>query len=150
MTESNKILEWVKGDCGAAAMIEKLFQASQIADDFVDDDKPIDKSLAMSELLMISMVEIPANPFYRTNQGFIAPLLVAVIAAFNTSNKLQKSQIEDCAAMAWALRDALEHLIVSCAYIKGGAQWAFDVSLEVTQFFRTNEDRESIAEWVKT
>lgn len=148
--EAQKIRNWMKGDESAAVMIEKLFAVSQIADDFIDDDKPIDKSEAMSELLIMALVEIPANHFYRTNQGFIAPLLVAVISAFNTSNKLQKSTDFDCAMMAWALRDALEHLISACAYIQGGAGWALQVSQEVTEFFRKNEDRESFADWVQS
>lgn len=150
MTESEKFYYWMRSDEAAAAMLEKIFQVSQIADDFVDGDKPMQKSQDMSELLMLALVEIPANPFYRNNQGFIAPVLVSVISAFNTSNQLQKSPIVDCAMFAWALRDALEHLIVACAYIKGGAQWSMTVSQEVTEYFRTNEDRESYAEWVKT
>ena len=147
MTEQQKILGWMRDNLSAALLVNQLFEVSQIADDFVDDDKPIDKSEAMTRLLTIALVEIPSGEFYRLNAGFLAPLLVSVIAAFNTSNKLKKNQDQDLQAMAWALRDSLEHVLTGCAYIVGGQAWAAQVSLEVTEYFRTNEDRESVADW---
>lgn len=150
MTERDLLLMWMQGDESAAAMLERLFEVSQLADDFIDGDKAIVKDQAMTQLLTLALVEIPANPFYRANHGAIAPVLVAVIAAFETSNRLQKSDDRDCAMMAWALRDSLEHLITVCAYLKAGMTWASEVSFQVTKYFRTNEDRESFEDWVKT
>lgn len=150
MTDYDYLLNWLKGDEAAAALIDRLFEVSQIADDFIDGDKPIDKNQTMTHLLMLALVEIPANPFYRANQGVIAPLLIATIMAFETSNRLQHSADRDCTMMAWALRDSLEHLITVCAYLKGGAMWASEVSLQMTKYFRSNDDRESLEDWVKT
>lgn len=150
MIERDYLLLWMNGDEAAASMLERLFEVSQIADDFIDGDNPIVKDQAMTQLLTLVLVEIPANPFYRANQGAIAPVLVAVIAAFETSNRLQKSEDRDCAMMAWALRDSLEHLITVCAYLKSGMTWASEVSMQVTKYFRTNDDRESFEDWVKT
>jgi hypothetical protein len=150
MTSHEKLLSWVKDDEAAAVLISKIFEISQIADDFVDADRPMDKSEEMSKLLILALVEIPANRFYRENHGFLAPLIIAIIAAFNTSNKLQKNKDIDCSMFAWALRDASEHLITAIAYLKGGAEYALNVSQEVTEYFRTNDDRESWADWVKT
>lgn len=150
MTDYDYLLEWMQGDQAAAALINRLFEVSQIADDFIDGDKPIEKNQAMTQLLMLALVEIPANPFYRKNLGVIAPLLIATIMAFETSNRLQKSADRDCQMMAWALRDSIEHLITVCAYLKGGAAWASNVSMQMTQYFRSNDDRESLEDWVKT
>lgn len=150
MIESTKILNWMQDNQAAANLIEQLFEVSQIADDLVDWDKEFDSSVCVSQLLNLCLVEIPLNQFYNKNCICISSVLVPVIAAFNTSNKLKKHPDADCRMFAWALRDALEHVVILCAFLIGGHEHSLKVSLEVTQYFRTNEDRESVDEWCKS
>ncbi len=145
----DKIRAWV-GDEAAAILVDKIFGVSQLADDLVDGDKPMDKSAAMVQLLTLAIVDIPANPFYRQYQGWLAPLMVNVLTAWGASNTWHKSTIADLQMMGWAWRDMGETLISGIAYLTQGAERALIVAQEVGEYYRTNNDAESLEQWSKS
>lgn len=151
MTEEGaQIRLWLEGDEAAALLIEKLFAVSQIADDFVDQDKPIDRNAAMCKLLHAALVEIPSNPAYSKYQAWILPLLSSSIVMWCMSNELALDPEEDCQRFAWAMRDIAEQLIHQIALVKNGLSYAHKVAIDVARYYRTNDDKENFEEWGKT
>lgn len=134
-------------DEAAIRLVQSVFEACQIADDLVDGDKEIDKSRVMCRLLSLCLIEIPANPFYKRFAGFLMPGLMQAIAQWGASNELRQHEDADVQRWAWAMRDVVEHIITSCAYLEGGMEAALNAAIEVGIHFRTDGDRESAEEW---
>lgn len=132
-------------------LMRDLFEASQIADDYVDNDKPmLTLGEDMARLLELCLVQIPLNPFYQQHGALIAPLIVTALASWVTSNKLKLSSDPDLQAWGWAMRDQLEQVQTMIGYIEGGMDQAIRENERTAIQYRTDADRESIEDWVKS
>ncbi len=148
--EAKQLRLWLNNDEAAAQLIEKLFAVSQLADDFVDQDKPLDRNQAMCQLLHVALVEIPSNPAWLQYQSWLFPLLSASIITWSTSNALANDNDEDCRRWAWAMRDIAEQMIHQIALVKNGLDYAQRVAIGVAHYYRTNHDRENYEQWQET
>lgn len=147
--EQENIKRWCCGDEAAAAMIERLGEVSQIADDFVDRDKPGCDSAAMARLLQLALVEIPNNPFYAKCRGYLAPLLTSALLQWDASNGWQHDARRESRVYGFVYRCALEKVIVATAYLTGGFDHARTVEREVHEFYRYSPlaDGETFEHW---
>jgi hypothetical protein len=145
-TEKIKLRKWLQDET-AVILMEKIFEVSQIADDFVDNDKPIDRNAEMCRLLHLTMVEIPANPVFMRYQGFIAPVISSAIMQWCASNRLSDSMIEEVRRYAWAIRDAGESVLIAIATAMHGVEAGARVAVECGEHFRVNHDAETFEDW---
>lgn len=148
MSEENQQIKlWLNGDEAAAELVRKLFEVSQIADDFVDADQFIERNAAMVKMLHLALVEIPSNPAWQKYQAWLMPLLSASIITWGASNEMAADEDEDCRRFAWAMRDIAEQLVHQLALVNHGLDYATRVAADVARYYRTNEDRETFEQW---
>lgn len=137
--EADKLREWFQGDEAATRLFMDLGEVSQLADDLVDRDKGHaldDRRRLATRLLQLAIITIPANEFFRRFQGWLAPVLLDAVLAWDLSTSLEKSPRNSCRAFAYAYRDQIERAIVQAALLTGGLDHARRVQGEIFEFFR--------------
>lgn len=138
-TEADKLRAWFLGDEAAARLFLDLFEASQLADDLVDQDQGhnlADRRRLACRLLHLVLVGIPANAFFNTYRGWLCPLLSDAILAWDWSTAAELALNETTRAWAFVERDRLERAIVQAAFLIGGLEHARTVQEEVFHYFR--------------
>lgn len=134
------------GSQAATDFIMKIAEASQIADDFVDDEIQ-NKQEMMARLLSIAFFEIPQNPFFQANINHLSPLFATSIQIWSHSDDWGKQ--DKLKEFGFVYREHLEQIIVMAAYLMGGWKHARWVTNDMVDFYRNNEDQDSIEEWVE-
>jgi len=137
----------MKGNIHAANMLTLLYEASQMADDIVDEDaeNPIE---AMARVLSISFVEIPSNQFYIANMNKFIPLFATSIQIWSLSDEWGKSKNEEQQLFGYVYREVLEQCIIMAAYIVGWQKHAREVTREVNNYYHKT-DQDKLADWLK-
>ena len=131
MDEQALFEEVLKGDRYAISMICDFARCSQVWDDLIDQDKPVPaKDINMAFIAVFS--SIPRNPFYQTNLHEIQPIIELAIIDWMTANLLESEK--RMPELSWVLRDSLTSLLICCAKIIGGMDWAISVSPKIRQF----------------
>lgn len=147
--EIDKYLEWCKGNEAAVGLISMLGQVSQIADDFVDRDKPRNGE-DMTTLLSLCLVEIPENPFYQAYSSWLRPIFTASLAQWNASNAWAKGTEQE-KVYGFVYRETLEIVIPLVASLIGGRDHGLEVAKEVNSFYHQpggkGYDDETFADW---
>jgi hypothetical protein len=133
MDERAYLLEVLKGNEAAADYCLGLAEVSQAWDDVVDGDKEL-TALRLHQAFMQAVVTLPANPFYRQHQAALQPLVESAVFDWCAANRLEKGSEHD-KSLAFVLRDNLVSVVVYCAYLVGGQQWAVEKGAEIRQFF---------------
>lgn len=139
MTEADQIAftaafeKWFKGNVGAMKFCADMLEIAHTWDDLVDgDDVPADKADAIFRKLML---EIPVNDFYRTNFGFLHPVLILVWAQWDAANKMEANPVKNDLAKTYMLRASLYQLFHACAVLCGGLDWAAEVGPEIYRLY---------------
>lgn len=123
------IAKATRGEPDAAAFLTGLHRIVDIWDDLIDKDKPVDDA-AINAAFYAALVAIPRNPFYRAHFALLSPLIESAIIDWHTANALEKTGGDDLRT-AHALRCAGYSVLIMCARIIGGVEWAEEVSLEL-------------------
>ncbi|WXL27768.1 hypothetical protein WG219_10075 [Ectopseudomonas mendocina] len=113
---------------------ETLFRISQTLDDLIDRDRPVSDDMIYAAFWE-ALIELPANPFYRTHEPYLRPLMAAALQDWRDSVRLERSGDYHCQTLAFVLRDQLTSLVVQCAYLVGGKGWMQQVSEDVRMHF---------------
>ena len=123
---------WMQGDRFAVALLLDLGFITQVWDDCVDGDKVLARE-AVDGAFIRALCTLPRNPFWLRHQVNLLPLLEAWIVDWQTATTIEQGQAMDPTLMrvAWLIRDSSAALIVACARIIGGWEWAQEVALEV-------------------
>ncbi len=147
--EIENLYRWCQGDEAAVRMLVSLGEVSQIADDFVDGDKPGCDSAAMSRLLLLALVNLPNNPFFEKYRAWLAPLLASALLQWDASNGWHRDPRRDTRIYGFVYRCALEKVIVTTAYLIAGFEHARNVEREVHEFYRysADADGETFEQW---
>jgi len=145
--EHEMFMEWACGDKNAVAFLHRLFEASQIADDFTDDDA-VNKPETMSRLLHLLLVTIPTNPFYIANQAWLLPVMVTGLQQWCASNEWAESEDENVQMFGYVYRESLEQVIGIVALLCGGDEHARSVVSDVNKFYHSKY-KEDFKNWSK-
>lgn len=123
---------WLRGDRFAVALLQDLGFITQVWDDCVDGDKVLTRD-AVDGAFIRALCSLPRNPFWLRHQADLLPLLEAWIVDWQTATTIEQGHGMDPKLMrvAWLIRDSSAGLIVACARIVGGWEWAQAVALEV-------------------
>lgn len=121
-----ELLDWaLKGDEAAIEFIEALGEISQTWDDLVDGDTV--PPAAIHRAFRLSLIGLPSNPFYQTFSHKLVPVMDSAILDWMTATAIERQSTE-AARLAYVLRDSLAGLVVYCASLLGGAEWAMEVA----------------------
>jgi hypothetical protein len=138
---------YFKEDEIAISFIEDLFQAWHIWDDLIDKDKPI-ADVDINKAFINAFIKIPRNQFYQINFGVLNPLMENAITSWLAANTLEATK-ENLEA-AYELRNTYLNIIISCANIIGGVEWAATVAVDVQKNLKKNDSfKDYIAEFNK-
>lgn len=120
--------EVLKGDKEAIAFIKTLFLALHLWDDLVDQDKPLEAA-GIRQVFWGLLVALPANGFYVRNFTTLQPSIISAILNWESSNILEQHQQKGDLEIAFILRSAFIDIVLMCAFIVGGADWARDSNI---------------------
>lgn len=130
--DEGRLTAWMRGDRFAVALLQDLGVITQVWDDCVDGDKVLTRE-AVDGAFIRALCSLPRNPFWLRHQADLLPLLEAWIVDWQTATTIEKRAPRDASLLpvAWLIRDSSAGLIVACARIVGGWEWAQAVALEV-------------------
>lgn len=130
----------LKGNKDAFKLCLDIFHISQLWDDLVDGDKPVNP-LDINKVFYKCLVEIPSNPFYIQHRATITPALSVFAHDWMDANLLELST-EHHRNIAFVLRDSVASLALVCAEIIGGYEWCrrFSPLLRDVTFDETLEE----------
>lgn len=148
--ECDKLLEWCLGDRHAADFLARVFEVSQIADDFVDRDVPADwiNGARMLRLLHLCLVDIPANPFYIRHSTWFTPLLSTCCMIWEATEDWRQSEEPDTRMFAYTYREIGEQIVFMAARLIGGLDHARAVIRDVHAFYHVHR-AEAFDKWEK-
>jgi hypothetical protein len=148
MKEQELLSEVLLGCRAAIEFCNSLSRVSQVLDDLIDRDRPVEKeSIIQSHWEML--VEIPNNNFYRQHELSLRPLISTVFLDWLSSVQLEKSNNENELRAAWILRDQLCIVINHCALLLGGFDHARKSAIMVRQFVH-DEDFDSYVKSIQS
>jgi len=128
--KEQQIIAWaLKDDPEAIAFCTMIFEASQVWDDLVDRDIPIEVEHINSAFWNL-LVALPRNGFYRQHVDEITPIIMQSITDWHSANALEKGS-DDEKNIAFVLRDSVSALLIHCATLIGGYTWARQVAVEI-------------------
>ena len=104
-----------------------LWEATQFIDDVADDDKITRPQLdnALNQLF----IQMPANPFYITNQVQLLPILAVFIAKWQASDRLERQGRANEKTFMWraGFYDVMLAVIAICYGVEEASRLAPDV-----------------------
>lgn len=112
-----------------------IAQAARTLDDLVDRDRtvPNDKIVEVFHTLL---VELNQNPFFIQNRLYLTGLQQMALNAWLDANAWANSHDPLERLYAHVLRDLLNEMLPSVAYLTGGWRHARAVSLQIRQQFK--------------
>lgn len=118
----------------AARFLVLLQSASQLSDDFVDDDlRPEWRADAMRELLEILVLRLPADPFFLANQRVLTEAIEQCVSTWSLSNDLLGDPTPESRLWCFVQREAFSLVIWRVAVIVGGLEHGRLVLREIEQ-----------------
>jgi hypothetical protein len=135
--EEDLFARWFRGDPWAVRLLLDLGAITQVWDDAVDGDKTLTRE-AVDGAFIRALTALPRNPFWLRHQADLLPLLEAWIIDWQTATDIERAATQDVVSdqmlrVAWLIRDSSAALIIKCAAIIGGWEWAREVSLQVRE-----------------
>lgn len=91
-------------------IFNSLFSLVHIWDDLIDKDKPVTDA-KINEAFRIALVHLPSSPLYRSLQVELLPIIISVIMAYDTANKLEATKEEVCLGASHGLRFGWVHIL---------------------------------------
>jgi len=127
---------WFRGDPWAVRLLLDLGAITQVWDDAVDGDKTLTRE-AVDGAFIRALTALPRNPFWLRHQADLLPLLEAWIVDWQTATDIERTAADGMPnpllRVAWLIRDSSAAIIIKCAAIIGGWEWAREVSLQVRE-----------------
>ncbi|MCW7551071.1 hypothetical protein NX722_28345 [Endozoicomonas gorgoniicola] len=130
---------WLQDEPHAIDLAYQFVAISQIWDDLIDRDKPVDND-AINRMMRYALVEIPKNPFYQTHIQSLHPVLEDRLYTWLDANALEaKGNCRDL-QVSYIIRSVITDLIIHLAFLVGGFDWRQQAALALRQaVYRDNE-----------
>ncbi len=148
--EREQALRWCRGDHAAVEMLDAIAASTQHLDDLVDEHGwPLhERSRLVVHVYDIFLRRLPSNKFWAAYSHIVAPTLMAGVLDWDASNEWQQSENQTTRMFGYVRREVMDALIVQCAHILGGPDWARQVAREVHEFYHVaHADGETLESW---
>lgn len=126
----------VKGNRDAMVLLDQLYFVAHLWDDLIDNDRRRSQE-EINRAFVITLVELPRNPFYARHFHHLNGVLVESISAWMLANDMeQRMLVEDddtAAAQAYTLRTLYNSMTTACAFCVGGFEWSQGVARMMKQ-----------------
>jgi hypothetical protein len=124
----------------ACVWLLQLWDVIQVFDDVADKD-----DIARSDLesaIFASLVDLPANPFFRANQTVLLPVVAAMILKWKASDDAERAQHADEKSFVW--RAGYYDVVLQVVLLCHGSKTAMSIARFVMDMYG-----ESFADYVK-
>lgn len=122
----------LKNHMPAIDFVKIIARISQAFDDWVDGDN--DQSYhAKLKCIINVLCELPRNPFYIANFSELQPVIELGLFDWCAANKLEHSD-ENGKRVAFVIRDNVYSIVLTCARIISGPEWAAEISADIRSF----------------
>jgi hypothetical protein len=143
MTEGELVHWALKGNSEAIEFYGLLAGISQTWDDLIDGDGVEITPEVVNAMMWDALVELPNNPFYARHFPRLNTLVQQTILDWLAANELEAGGTAD-KRVSFILRDSLAGVLVHCAYLTGGYEWANEIAPAVRRYIH-DEDFDSYA-----
>lgn len=128
----------------AINMANELFFISQIWDDLVDGDKPVDAA-TINRMMWVALIDLPLNAFYQLNFCALHPIVRASIMDWMVATETEKTGEGNDLLISYILRDTLTAILCHMAYLIGGYDWMIQVSADVRRWVHDEDFKDYVA-----
>lgn len=111
-------------------MVACLLSITHTWDDLIDKDQAVTDE-RINTAFLLSLIELPRNPFWRQHQAELSVVLEHGIIDWLTANLFEREQRLE---VSYVLRCSIASVIVHAARLLGGAHWAIEVSKDVRAY----------------
>jgi len=133
-----KLAMFLKNDLNAIKLCIDLMFLGHFWDDLIDKDvQRSDEDI--NQAFMLSLGEIPMNPFYQAFQIQLAPMMMSASLLWLNSTDLERGN-NDEKLTAFCIRNALLNLIHFCMFLVGGVAWTREHGPEFWRTFMLTEN----------
>ena len=141
MTDDEFLFHAMKRDPHAFAFVKSVVFIVSMWDDLYDADveRPKDD---INQMMWAALIEIPSNPFYRAHFNTLHTLLRQGILDWFDANVME-AKPGIAREIAHVARYGLASMIVHCAFLVGGMDWA----REVGPHLRLRSQKNSFADY---
>lgn len=133
-----KLKLWLKGDQWAIQFCLDIVFVAHLWDDLTDKDKQRSEK-DISDAFILSLVNIPGNPFYAKFSFDLRPVMMNAIIQWQSANVLETGSKED-RDKAFMLRASILQIIHYCSYLIGGVDWAKESGPEIYRYYQETID----------
>lgn len=126
----NGKLEWFGGNQDALNLFRMLVALTHTWDDLVDKDRDVSVD-EINNAFMITLVYMPANPFYQKIQAQVLPMWITIFSAYEVANKFEFDKDEHGLEIAHNLRYAAGHVVAYMVEVCVGREKAKEIMPEV-------------------
>lgn len=146
VTENEHDFLWrvLKEDDHAVSFVEMVGELSQCIDDIRDDPAAV-TGYSIEQSFWNAMFSVQSDPFYEAHRGLLYPILMINYIDWVAANTLEKGSLAD-QRIAFITRDNLAQLVIMCALITGGPQWAMFQAPEIRRFIHDEDFGEYVDE----
>lgn len=124
----------LKGHAGATAFISMVCNALHIWDDIKDGDKPLTIKHT-DDMMYLALVALPRSTFYQENFALLNPILEVAILNWHAANAMEATDSLDDKRIAFIIRSDYCNLLIACARIVGGYEWAMQITPTIRRFW---------------
>lgn len=122
---------WVQ-DPAAISFFLTVADASELFDDVVDNDKPIEAG-HVERVAFNLLTVLPLNPFFDRFKSQLCPIMHTGINAWLDATAMEKDS--NLQARSYVLRDWNLELLMHVVYLTRGREYMRSVSVEIRKFF---------------
>ncbi|WP_062269494.1 hypothetical protein [Endozoicomonas arenosclerae] len=137
---------WLDDDASAIDLAYKLISISQVWDDLIDRDKPVNNE-AINRMMRFALVEIPKNQFYQTHIQSLHPVMEERLYTWLDANTLEEQGNCRDLRVSYIIRSVITDLIIHLAFLVGGFEWRQKAAVAIRQ--AVYRDNESFTEYVQ-
>lgn len=141
----DRYIQTVIPNTDAAAMLSTMSRLVRLVDDVADGDAAHPQE-AMAEIMELALIRLPSNPFYATNAGTFAPMLVTIHAIWSQTDDMKTSEHQNRIAWGYIWRDGIDMMLYHVALLVGGVAHAMRVVSEFRDL-SLQPGSETIQEW---
>lgn len=122
------------GNQQAVAFLAALGAYVELWDDLIDKDKELSDA-EICDVLSAGLLDIAMNPWVQAHRVYLAPIIVQMISAYMTSEKLARHPDRRVRQRAFHIRNYPLEAYPAVAFLTGGMPHMLEMEPKIREFF---------------
>lgn len=124
------LLGYVLGNEPAAQFLDLMWDVAHTWDDLIDGDKAVAPA-KINQIFIDLLMRLPRNPFYAKHFDYLNPIIANSFTNWQVATELERGTGEYEQRIAYILRSSYVDLVVQCALLLGGTEYAVKVGTDI-------------------